>query len=148
MRLPTQSSSVVAFSPDSTLMVFADIEKLRWVETGSWRTINELPRSALVGSLAFSPDGRMIATTDNESTVQLLETSSGRVLASLSANDAPTYVCWLAFHPDGNQLAVCRQRWSTGVGPATASRGSAESRTGLAMNLFEIPSLRLLSNHE
>jgi WD40 repeat protein len=110
MRLPTQSSSVVAFSPDSALMVFADIEKLRWVETGSWRTVNELQRSALVGSLAFSPDGRVIATTDNESTVQLVETSSGRILASLSANDSPTYVCWLAFHPGGNQLAVCRAK--------------------------------------
>jgi serine/threonine protein kinase/WD40 repeat protein len=109
-RLTSLTSSVVAFSPDGAMLVVADTTALRFFEVGTWRKLLELPRSALVGSLAFSADGRLLATTDNGSSVQLIDTSDFRTLATLTTNDDPTYVCWLAFRPDGNQLAVCRAK--------------------------------------
>ena len=56
---------------------------------------------------AFSPDGPLPAATTEASKVQLIEVSRGRSVATLSTNDDPASVRWLAFSPDGSQLAVC-----------------------------------------
>jgi WD40 repeat protein len=55
---------------------------------------------------AFSPDGRYIATgTVGNSSVQIMETDTGKVIRRLPGHDHP--VSAVSFSPDGRRLATC-----------------------------------------
>jgi len=58
-----------------------------------------------VGGGAFSPDGRMIALCPEVNLLQLVETETGRKIASL---DSPTAknIGQMAFSPNGSILAL------------------------------------------
>src|SRR5262249_42896523 len=62
-----------------------------------------------VEALAFSPDGAMFATGSKDRTVRLwqLEADSVRELLTLPSSTGP--VSALAFHPNGDKLAVLVQ---------------------------------------
>jgi WD40 repeat protein len=56
-----------------------------------------------VNSVAFSPDGRLLASGSSDQTIKLWEVASGREVRTLSGH---TYVVWsVAFSPDGRLLA-------------------------------------------
>jgi WD40 repeat protein len=57
-----------------------------------------------VGVLAFSPDGRILATGSQDQTVCLVDTSSGQLLHQLRGFGTP--VASLTFSPDSRTLAV------------------------------------------
>lgn len=61
-----------------------------------------------VMSLAFSPNGRVLASATNYGTVQLWDVATGRLLATL-VKPAPDDVApnQVVFSPDGKTLAVC-----------------------------------------
>ncbi len=105
-ELPTASTTVVAFSPDSRCLATASISELAIWEVGSGKKLRGLPRSGVFGAVSWSPDSRLLAATTG-SRLQLIEAATGRRLATLSTNDNPGYVRWLAFRPQGDQLAVC-----------------------------------------
>jgi WD40 repeat protein len=54
-------------------------------------------------TLAFSPDGALLASLGFDGTVLIWEVASGRELAALGGSDAPIQA--LAFSPDGRRLA-------------------------------------------
>jgi len=56
-----------------------------------------------VDSLAFSPDGRWLASGSWDGTVSLWEIPSGRRVATLEGHTS--YVLSVAFSPDGRLLA-------------------------------------------
>src|SRR5205823_5961607 len=57
------------------------------------------------GAVAFSRDGKTLAIAYSSRVVRLIETSSGRELATLTAPH-PLGVSWLCFSPDGSGLAA------------------------------------------
>jgi WD40 repeat protein/transcriptional regulator with XRE-family HTH domain len=60
--------------------------------------------SAQVWSVAFSPDGRTLATASDDGTVRLWNTATGRIRATLTDPDGVPVA--VAFAPDGRTLAA------------------------------------------
>jgi WD40 repeat protein len=107
-QLPTLNSTMVAFTPDNRWLVTgASDEYCFWeVETGvSGLRIPRAQAGTIWGPMAFTRDGNVMAIARSRWLVQLIETATGRELAALEQPDAQT-VGWLAFNPDGTQLAV------------------------------------------
>jgi WD40 repeat protein len=73
-----------------------------------------------VGGVAFSPDGKTLATASADKTVKLWDAESGKERATLKGHT--DYVSSVAFHPDGKTLA-------TGSFDHTAKLWDVEKRT-------------------
>jgi WD40 repeat protein len=100
--------SSIAFSPDSQTLAFGDGGTVRLRNISTRTDLLPLkihPEGGLVELLAFSPDGKTLATAsigrgDVKSTVKLWDFSSGRELRTLKGLGAP-----IAFSSDGRMLA-------------------------------------------
>jgi WD40 repeat protein len=102
----------VAFSPDGRWLVNGTKDEYRFWEVGSWRPGLRIPRTpqTVPGPLAFTTDGKILAIAHSLREVRLLETATGRELATLIAPE-PLGIRGLCFRPDGEQLAVvCANR--------------------------------------
>ncbi len=105
LSMPARSR--VSFSPNGRWLATSSTEYQIW-EVGSWqRKTNPVPGhpSAQLNALAFSPNSRIIAIVKEARQIQLIETSTGRVLATLEAPDGGQIVS-LRFSPDGTLLAA------------------------------------------
>ncbi|MEJ2013452.1 MAG: WD40 repeat domain-containing protein [Anaerolineales bacterium] len=96
----------LAFSPDSDLLASADdsgLIKVWSVDRGdeAWT----FQAAGPVGSLAFSPDGRTLAsgTVEGRSEIELWDLGRGERVRALFGHSGNVYN--LAFSPDGSQLA-------------------------------------------
>ena len=62
-----------------------------------------LGQKEAVNSLAFSPNGRTLASTSFDGTMKLWNVATRRELASLRLDSPPAYI---TFSPDGQTLAM------------------------------------------
>jgi WD40 repeat protein len=67
------------------------------------------PSRATLNYVAFSPDGKLIATCDNNGSVTLWDTTTGRIIASVTDPNSDTGVSAVAFSQDGQFLAIGEQ---------------------------------------
>ncbi len=106
----------VAFSPDGKLLAIGSgvwseserrfaIGKLRILQTGSEEVVNSWEDfKSPVSSVAFSPDGQLLAASSWDGLVRVLRTSEGSLNYALRA-----YTGWvrcIAFSPDGDLLGT------------------------------------------
>ena len=99
------SAPHAAFSPDSKLVALADDDSgFVWsiAENKIVRKFEE--PSAKIVSIAFSPDGKSIATGSKEGVVQLWSFPEGRQLAKVHVDSPDLYQ--VAFSPNGKYILV------------------------------------------
>jgi WD40 repeat protein len=108
-----QVSLSIAFSQDGSKLASASLwgpngpagtgGTVRIWEPGRGRFEQKVQVAVPTRSLAFSPDGKMLAISDPEP--QLRDTTTGRLLATLKGHSPP--VQSLAWLPDGKALVSC-----------------------------------------
>jgi WD40 repeat protein len=116
-RLPADrtDASAVAFTPDGRTLATSghDGKVVLWdTRTGSHLGLPMVGHASGVGSGAFSPDGRMLATVDGEAILWDVA-SHKQIGAALPARSPGPHA--VAFLPGGNQLAVASPSGSVQV---------------------------------
>lgn len=108
--VPDSRRTQVGFSPDGRWLVAGTEREYRLWRVGSWELGWRWAREPtdLPGPFAFTGDGRMLAIAQTRYVVQLADTVTGKKLAKLETPD-PVHLCWLAFSPDGSQLAAASE---------------------------------------
>lgn len=100
----------LTFSPDGRLLAGFEVKDTDNSRVGIWDVntgalIRKLPiHREVVLSLAFSPDGKLLATTEMNERVRLWDIPSGALRVTLMGH-AQTVVS-VAFSPDGKTLAT------------------------------------------
>jgi WD40 repeat protein/beta-lactamase regulating signal transducer with metallopeptidase domain len=102
---------VSAVSRDGKTLVIAGDKSLHL------RAVRSLPRGAAipeVGStvfaVAYSPDGKLLATAHDDKTIRLWDTATGRLRATLQGHAERVWA--VSFSPDGKTLASASGAWN------------------------------------
>ena len=139
----------VAFSPDGTLIAAGTTRDsassgthgnavLLWSLDGTWQEKAILKGHAdWVRSVAFSPDGALIASASNDRTARVWEVASGDEVLTLPHE---TWVQTVAFSPDGTLIVTgCEdgivRLWDAATGaPVVELAGHSDSVNGVAFS--------------
>jgi WD40 repeat protein len=117
--------TAVAFAPDSEWLASAseDARTVTLWHVGAGFPLGKVDCPGDVCHLAFSPDGKYLATCSRQSGVSCVEWRRQRELTQLKAGNAPA--TGSAFSPDGKYLAVALERsvrvWEVDTGWDVAS---------------------------
>ena len=99
-----EKNCCVAWSPDGELIASAEGEVIRLWEAQSGREIRALAgHRSEVRSVAFSPDGKNLATGSDDKIVQLWQVGSGKNIRAFSGHQ--NTILSVAFSSDGKTLA-------------------------------------------
>ena len=130
----TQDVESVAFSPDGRFLasgsgkpsdaVGTDGELKLWdIQTG--RELLDLRGHITVFALAFSPDGRRLASAGGDQTIKLWDTATGKEALTLRGHLGT--VRSLAFSPNGQRLVSASHDMTVRVWDATPLNGKSDS---------------------
>ena len=117
----------VCFSPDGQLLAWKEGEKFRLWEVPAGKELPWLPAEPKFHELGcFSVDNRLLAITDPEGIVRLLERATGRVRHRIVTGQGQ--VTCIVFSPDGTRLATGGTDTSLLIWDVSAPPGFRPSR--------------------
>jgi len=127
-KLPASGSvTAMAFSPDSSTLTSWNTrtQALHFHEVSTGKESRKLPYPAVtVHAIAYSPDGRSLATGDTTFSIHLWDVASGKMTKSLGDLDGS--VCFALFDPKGSTLAAV----ASGLNVFDISTGKETFRAG------------------
>jgi WD40 repeat protein len=92
-----------AFDPTATLLASANDDLLVW-DVADGQLLHRVAQHCWVTAIAFSPDGRVIATGHDDGQVRFWDARGQSLVGEIAAH--PAAVSALAFAPDGQTLAT------------------------------------------
>jgi WD40 repeat protein len=105
-----------AFSPDGRLLAVGNGLEFRIYVTGTWQLQHTIPtrfkHERAQGALAFSADSSILAITDGNSVLRLIDPSTATSLATLES-PSTAKIQTMRFSPDGRCL--CVSRWDATI---------------------------------
>ncbi len=151
-RLARRHAHGLLFSPDGRfLAVLGGGKPVDVLDADTLESVATLPETAGKGRVAFSPDGRLLALAARD-TVVLRETATWQAVSALTGDDGALlrwemsrdgravdrhraqHVTSLAFHPEGNTLAVGSVR--TTVALWSVETASIVARLNISRSAF------------
>jgi serine/threonine protein kinase/WD40 repeat protein len=105
----------LAFSPDGRWLVGSNGSGHQAWAVGSWEPDPVIRRGRPDhggGSVAFRPDGRLLAVSASLQQIRLVDFATRREIATLAAPDQACVDNWFSFSPDGRLLAVATEAHS------------------------------------
>ena len=116
----------MAFSPDGSLLAVgaigvSDHPSLSVYQVGSWRRV-DLPSATAVPSVAFSPDGKLLATAGLMAPIRVWDVASWQEVRNFGDTSWVHSANSVAFSPDGKLLAsgagdYMVKIWKVAAGP-------------------------------
>jgi serine/threonine protein kinase/WD40 repeat protein len=105
LRSPAGARNVV-FSGDGRKLIATDRQYMRvWDLAGSGEKVLMAGHDAGINSLAFSPNGKLLASCGRDSNVRLWDAVTGKPVKTFAVSDS-SFMKFLGFSPDGQLLAV------------------------------------------
>ena len=97
------SVSDIAYSPDGQYFAVSGGIGISLYDAANQRFLHLLSHTKAIGSIAFSPDGELLAGGDTRGTTHLWDVVTGEIKDTLPGN---TIILDTAFSPDGKLLAI------------------------------------------
>ena len=129
LRGHTSGVASVAFSPDGKRLATASHDNSLWLPS-SWGNTAKIwdaangqevltlrGHASVATSVAFSPDGKRLATASYDNTAKIWDAVSGQEVLTLRGHD--NYVYSVAFSPDGKRLATASEDGTVKIWDAT-----------------------------
>lgn len=105
LRGPAGFIEAIAFSSDGRLVAAAGRRQTVLWDVARRRVVRQFPYAVGGNSIAFSPDGHLLAIGLDSATTVLYDVPTGRRLALIPSNLGST-ITDVSFSPDGTRLAV------------------------------------------
>jgi len=93
----------IAYSPDGKTLVAATSIGIQFYDAISLEKIRFIPTESPISSIAFSPDGDIVATGSSEGIIEMWDAKNSALLQTLEGHTSG--VLSIAFSPDGGTLA-------------------------------------------
>jgi len=122
------AAECVAFAPDGLSFATGALRTLRIWETRTGAIKQEIVATARFYKVAFSPDGKTVATVLDDGRLALWNPETGQVINSIQAH--PNEAFGLSFAPDGKRIAtVSRNDFTIKIWDAVTLELKASLRT-------------------